>query len=103
MLDYYRVFASRLGIAALIVCVFAITYYCLPSSSSTPHFHYTYHDPSRPQKLTLLDSFYFSLVTQSTVGYGSIVPVSTVAKCIVAAQVMSTLFFVIYLSTRMHL
>ena len=100
-------FAQRLAIAAAIVCGFALVYYALPHLSAGPSHHFR-NEARRSGAsggggggggLTLLDAFYFSLVTQSTVGYGSIVPVSTVAKAVVAAQVTSTLAFLIYLST----
>jgi len=54
------------------------------SSSSTPEW---------------LDALYFSLVTQSTVGYGSIVPQSTLAKTITSVQILTTLLFVIRWAT----
>lgn len=47
----------------------------------------------------LLDAVYFSLVTQSTVGYGSILPQSVVAKVVTSVQILTTLLFVIRWAT----
>lgn len=49
--------------------------------------------------IQFLDAVYFSLVTQSTVGYGSIVPNSPLAKVAAGAQVLTTLFFVVRWAT----
>lgn len=59
------------------------------------HMH---HGPSTRRHSTLrsmAEATYFSLVTQSTVGYGSIVPVSVAAKCVTALQISTTLLFVV--------
>jgi hypothetical protein len=45
------------------------------------------------------EAIYFSLVTQSTVGYGSIIPVSPLAKTITATQIATTLLFVVRWAT----
>lgn len=47
----------------------------------------------------LLDALYFSLVTQSTVGYGSIVPLTNTAKLVASVQIATTLLFVIRWTT----
>lgn len=47
----------------------------------------------------MLDAVYFSLVTQSTVGYGSIIPLSMVAKVMTSVQILTTLLFVIRWAT----
>ena len=41
------------------------------------------------KKYHLFDFFYFSLVTQTTVGYGSMVPTSILSKTINAIQLMT--------------
>ena len=46
-----------------------------------------------------LDAIYFSLVTQSTVGYGSIIPQSPLAKVVTSVQILTTLLFVIRWAT----
>ena len=42
----------------------------------------------QPKKMNWLDSLYFSLITQATIGYGDIVPRSKRAKIIVITQVL---------------
>jgi hypothetical protein len=92
-----------------IVLLFAITYYAIPrvfprNNGQHPHFRTDINNESTDSfdflKLSFFDALYFSLVTQSTVGYGSIVPLSIVAKFFVALQVLSSLFMLIYLSTQ---
>ena len=89
-----QVFCARLCVVFGVVIAFALVYHALP-----------YVQPGRPHfapSLGLLDATYFSLVTQSTVGYGSIVPLSPLAKVVVSMQVGSTLACLIYLSTKAH-
>ena len=38
----------------------------------------------------LIDSFYYSFVTQSTVGYGDMVPVTNLSKLITVSQIFVT-------------
>ena len=102
----HKTFARRAFVVLGIVTIFAAVYYAIPFvSSDTPHFH-RFLPPNGEvaarYELDVWNSVYFSLVTQSTVGYGSIVPVSAVAKCAVSIQVLSTLLCVVYLSTRAH-
>lgn len=40
-------------------------------------------------ELTLLDCFYFSLITQTTVGYGDIVPINKISKLINILQLLT--------------
>ena len=82
----------------LCVVAFAVIYYLLATRDNT-HFRnnirYTINTPS----IGIVDAVYFSLVTQSTVGFGSIVPASTLAKALVSLQVFSTIAFVLRWST----
>jgi len=91
----------RLLIVTSIVLFFAFVYYSIHiifprNKNEKPHFYTQNNSP----RISFLDALFFSLVTQSTVGYGSTVPLSNIAKCVVAIQVMSTLFMIIYLSTQ---
>lgn len=44
-----------------------------------------------------LDYVYYSILTQASVGYGDIVPVTAVAKMAACVQMLSTLFLGLYL------
>ena len=74
------------------VLVFAVVHFALMRSD--PH-AYTSQHADESAGAQFLDAFYFSLVTQSTVGYGSIVPRSTPAKIAAGVQILTTLFFVV--------
>lgn len=50
-----------------------------------------------PAPLSLLDGIYFSLVTAATVGYGDIIPVSSLAKVVVMSQIVFSLVYVVVL------
>ena len=86
-------------LAEIIVCViaFAIIYYIL-SKQNVVHFRNNSNYVTE-HEIDSIDAVYFSLVTQSTVGFGSIVPVSRLSKLCVSLQVFSTLMFVVRWAT----
>ena len=92
---------KRLLIVTSVVFFFSVIYYSIHIifPQNQPHFYTKKH----VHNISFLDALFFSLVTQSTVGYGSTVPLSNIAKVIVGIQVMSTLFMLIYLSTKISL
>jgi uncharacterized membrane protein len=53
--------------------------------------------PFDPQGLVALAFLYFSVITQGTVGYGDMIPNSTLVRTIVVAQVLSSYFILIVL------
>lgn len=71
----------------IMIILFAIIYYII----------YKYHNGSfrfdnintEKKQLDIIDFLYFSLVTQSTVGYGDITPVHRMPKIIVMCQIIS--------------
>ena len=54
-----------------------------------------------PQEMTSFTSVYFSFVTLSTVGYGDITPVASVARMLAAAEAMTGTLFVAILISRL--
>lgn len=68
-----------IGKHVLFIIVFTGVYYWI-SQQSTYHF-------GRP--LTLFHSLYFSMITQTTIGYGDIVPISDTAKIICMGQMLT--------------
>ena len=84
----------------VIVCVlcFASVYYALTQIEQR-HFEFNTMNRAGDRNFEIVDVVYFSLITQSTVGFGSIVPVSNLAKVVVSMQVFSTLAFVVYWSS----
>ena len=47
--------------------------------------------------LTLFDAIYFSVTTAATVGYGDIVPSSTLARIFVMAEILTTFAYVVFI------
>lgn len=54
----------------------------------------------KQNKYSLLDCFYFSFITASTIGYGDITPVSEIEKCIVMFQ---SVFCTVYVAVMMSI
>jgi hypothetical protein len=48
-------------------------------------------------RLSLFDAIYFSLTTAATVGFGDIVPTSTVARVFVMAEILLTFAYVVFI------
>lgn len=61
--------------------VFSLLYWVLfPLLEGTPSLGYSANRVSSPQSVGFLDCLYFSVTTQTTVGYGDITPVSVLGK-----------------------
>lgn len=71
----------------IIVIAFATVFYSF--NNLYPH--------TFSSKLTILDSLYFSLITVSTVGYGDITPVSTLAKLLVMSEILFGLLYILFI------
>jgi len=68
-----------------IVLVFAIWYRLI-----------SFYDPNAfSQPIGILDSLYFSIVTFTTIGFGDIIPVSTLPKVLVIFQTFLTFFTIV--------
>lgn len=48
-------------------------------------------------ELDFFDSLYFSVVTQTTIGYGDIIPVSRVGKTVAMVQILLFIYFLHYM------
>ena len=86
------------------VLVFAVVHFAIMRSNVHAYSNRNIHsahttDSTHTAGVQFLDALYFSLVTQSTVGYGSIVPYSPLAKVAAGVQVLTTLFFVVRWAT----
>ena len=57
-----------------------------------PHFHSSLHNHADIKQISLFDAFYFSLITQTTVGYGDITARSVLAKFLTCCQLIGLLF-----------
>ena len=72
-----------------IILTFAIIYFLLGTNEN---FNFV-NDPTQ-KKLTPITAIYFSFVSHCTIGYGDIVPKSTIIRCIVMIQ---CLFMIVFL------
>ena len=75
---------------ALIVIIFALIYWYFGSSE-----HLKFDKETNDQSsdnITLLNAFYFAIVTQSTTGYGDILPKSKFMRCMTIFQLCLTIF-----------
>jgi hypothetical protein len=83
---------------SLCVLLFTVVYYGM-TFLEAQHFRMRAASDTASHTIDFMDSLYFALVTQSTVGFGSIVPISNLAKAVVSVQVFSTIAFVLRWST----
>ena len=74
--------------------------YLLVARAVPDAFAYT-AGPAAGQSLHLLNAFYFSFITLSTVGYGDITPVSHVARMLAAMEAITGTLYVAVLISRL--
>ena len=94
--------ASFVNIWLGILCttaVFAICYYATNTSHNEGRGHFAI-DGTHVHRIGLFDAIYFSLVTQSTIGYGDMAPTSVFSKSIVFCQCASVLAMFAYLANH---
>ncbi len=83
----YRIFNKHLNIARLIsiqlfiMISFAIFYYYIGTADNS---HFRIVDG----KITPLKALYLSIVTQTTVGYGDIAPISPISRVVAMIQMI---------------
>ena len=77
----------------LVLISFSLIYWLLGTSENFK-FDTTSNDNS--DSLTFINALYFSFITQSTTGYGDIVPISSLTKVLVMCQLsLLVLYFII--------
>ena len=81
-----------LTVYSLLVVVFASMYRVLSSDSSAVHFVVD----RVAKELSFADALHFSIATLSTVGYGDIVPVSSIARSIAAVEVVVGIMLLLF-------
>lgn len=82
-------FINHIGL----ILLFTILYYLAEKIYSEPQ-------NDKNNKLTLFDWFHFSLVTQTTVGYGAIIPTTKILKIINTIQLL-TIYGVVILELNL--
>src|SRR4029078_8141247 len=69
---------------SLLIILFASAHHILSQYTGISHFYVG----GAPRSLTFSESIYFSIITISTVGYGDIVPHSSVARLLASVEVV---------------
>lgn len=77
--------------------ILSCTYYFLDQYSSENIFLIR---DSNQHKISFWEAIYFTIITQSTIGYGDIVPKSPLTRFLVSFQALSTIILVIYISKK---
>src|SRR5205823_3059947 len=66
----------------------------------TPGGAFSFNTNAGKQSMSGFNAFYFSFITLSTVGYGDITPLSTIARWLAAMEAMTGLLYVTVLIAR---
>ena len=72
--------------------ILSITYYFLDQYTSENIFIIR---DSNENKISFWEAIYFTIITQSTIGYGDIIPKSSITRFLVSFQALSTILLVI--------
>ena len=86
MNTYMKRTIKMIPLFSVSVFVFAVCYYILGSIDETS---FTINNVTN-RKLTVLEAIYFSVVTQSTIGFGDFSPNTVPAKVIVISHILIT-------------
>ena len=80
-----------LGLDVIIVIIFSIIYYYLQFWVKNSFVRSTEENTADPQgsKFTFLECLHFSIVTQSTLGYGDMIPTGNIPVVINTIQIIS--------------
>ena len=74
----------------IVITIFAIIYYLLDKLIGNQF----QHDDKTEKKINFWEAIYFSIITQSTIGYGDFSPAGIPLKIVVFLQALSTMVFV---------
>ena len=77
--------------------ILSCVYYFLDQYSSENIF---FIRDSNEHKISFWEAIYFTIITQSTIGFGDIVPKSPLTRFLVSFQALSTILLVIYISKK---
>ncbi len=78
--------------------LFSLLYWALfPLLEGTPSLSYGANRFSGPQSVSFLDCLYFSVTTQTTVGFGDIIPTTTLGKVCTVIQAAFGYFYLAFL------
>ena len=84
-----------LVITLVLIILFTIIYWMLGSSDNF-NFNFNPNNPNNQNNLTFLDALYFTLVTQSTIGYGDITAKSQLMRGIASIQITLIIIQIIF-------
>lgn len=87
--------SQKIPFLFLYLLTFATIYYIVANIDDDAHFSVRGKE-IKLQKLSFWECFYFSIITQTTIGYGEIVPVSFWGQLVVSIQALGTIIIVLY-------
>ena len=82
-----------MSLQIIVIIIFSFFYYLIGRKNNT-HFIKKSRYGHRPIKINLIDALFLSVTTQSTIGYGSITPISPIAKTISMIQMILIYLFI---------
>ena len=75
----------------IFLVIFSLFYFILSSHDEKTHFK---KEKDHLKKVSLWDCFYFTVITQSTIGYGNMRPSTRWAEILVVVQAISTMLVI---------
>lgn len=87
--------SQKIPFLILYLLTYTTIYYIVANIDDDAHFSVRGKE-IKLQKLSYWECFYFSIITQTTIGYGEIVPVSFWGQLAVSIQALGTIIIVLY-------
>lgn len=92
ILNFSQLFKNKyLSLYFILIVIFALIYWLLGTSE---HLNFNKEDNDNSNNISLLNALYFSMITQTTTGYGDITPKSKLMRIITFIQLALLVIYI---------